>query len=267
MSRAIEGMIQELLQVPPEPEPPVGGEPGALKIFRAARSFYHYRVLSWILKQLSVFSGVFVGIFFFSGLEGELRRLFLGMEVLALVVAVIYLPISFFMVSLDFKYRWYMVTDRSLRVREGIFKVQERTMTFSNIQNVAIRQGPLQRFFGIADVEVRTAGGGGGGGGGQQEDAFAENMHIGYFRGVDNAEEIRDLIMNHLRRLSATGLGDPDEVMEPSPSDGDLTAEAGASDPVAASTGPTDAVLVAARDLLHEVRALRFEGSRPMAGG
>ena len=41
-----------------------------------------------------------------------------------------------------------------------MFKVQEKTMTFSNVQNVSIRQGPMQRLFGIADLEVRTAGGG-----------------------------------------------------------------------------------------------------------
>lgn len=156
-------------------------------------------------------------------------------------------------------------------------------MTFSNIQNVAIRQGPLQRFFGIADVEVRTAGGGGGGsGGGQHENPSAENMHIGYFRGVDNAEEIRDLIMNHLRRLSASGLGDPDEAdhemaaRDSAVDEGTLqgatsqgVASPDAMAPVAAdaaSSRPADAVLVAARDLLHEVRALRFEGSGPMAG-
>ena len=36
-------------------------------------------------------------------------------------------------------------------------------------------------------------------------------MHTGFFHGVDNAEEIRDLILNRLRRFRETGLGDPDE--------------------------------------------------------
>jgi hypothetical protein len=36
-------------------------------------------------------------------------------------------------------------------------------------------------------------------------------MHEGYLRGVDNAEEIRDLILGHLRRLRDTGIGDPDD--------------------------------------------------------
>jgi hypothetical protein len=36
-------------------------------------------------------------------------------------------------------------------------------------------------------------------------------MHLGYFRGVDNAEEIRDLILDRMRGLRDSGLGDPDE--------------------------------------------------------
>jgi membrane protein YdbS with pleckstrin-like domain len=282
--RLVEEWVQQFLQVPSKPEPPAGGE-GTLKIFRAARGFFHYRIVTWILRQVSVFFGVIVGIVMFNGLDGEARTLFLGMEILALVLAVAYLPISFLLVSLDFNYRWYMVTDRSLRIREGILKVQERTMTFSNIQNVAIRQGPLQRLFGIADVEVRTAGGGDGGSSGKQDDPFAESMHIGYFRGVDNAEEIRDLMMNHLRRLSASGLGDPEEASSERLVSPASTPPASHAPPALPSTavppvsGPpatpastaavsasSQAVLTAAQELLLEVRALRSEAVGGVGG-
>ena len=288
MIRLVEEWIQQFLQVPSKPEAPAGGE-GTLKVFRAARGFFHYRIVLWILRQISVFFGVIVGIAMFNGLDGEARTFFLGMEILALTLAVIYLPISFLLVSLDFSYRWYMVTDRSLRIREGILKVQERTMTFSNIQNVAIRQGPLQRFFGIADVEVRTAGGGDGGHSGKQDDPFAESMHIGYFRGVDNAEEIRDLMMNHLRRLSASGLGDPEEAsaerlgspgVSPVASHEPPPLPSAAASPVLASTAsastasvpspsvssPSQAVLAAAQELLQEMRALRSEAVGGVGG-
>ena len=89
----------------------------------------------------------------------------------------------------------YMITDTSLRIREGLIVVRERTMTFANIQNLSICQGPLQRLLGIADLKVRTAGGGGGQGQGQgqAEKTGSANMHLGYFRGVDNAAEIREL--------------------------------------------------------------------------
>jgi hypothetical protein len=36
-------------------------------------------------------------------------------------------------------------------------------------------------------------------------------MHVAYFRGVDNAEAIRDLLREGVRRQRDAGLGDPDE--------------------------------------------------------
>jgi hypothetical protein len=39
----------------------------------------------------------------------------------------------------------------------------------------------------------------------------SHDMHIAYFRGVDNAEEIRDLLLEGVRMQRNTGLGDPDE--------------------------------------------------------
>ncbi len=40
---------------------------------------------------------------------------------------------------------------------------------------------------------------------------ISDNLHLGYFRGVANAAEIRDTILAHLKRLRSAGLGDPDE--------------------------------------------------------
>ena len=69
------------------------------------------------------------------------------------------------------------------------------------------------------------------------------NMHIGYFRGVDNAEEIRDLILGRMRGLKDSGLGDPDEPE--------------AAPPPIGSPGHVDDLAAAARELLAEARALR----------
>ena len=38
-----------------------------------------------------------------------------------------------------------------------------------------------------------------------------EDLHTGYFRGVDNAEEIKQVVLERLRRLRDSGLGDPEE--------------------------------------------------------
>jgi uncharacterized membrane protein YdbT with pleckstrin-like domain len=149
------------------------------------------------------------------------------------------------MIGLDYRYRWYMVSDTSLRIREGLLRVREQTMTHANIQNLAIRQGPLQRLFGISDLRVRTAGGGHRGGGSEQESSEGASMHLGYLRGVDNAAEIRDLILDRMRRLRDSGLGDPDEQPAAEP-----------TTPTGWHSGPDDRV-AAARELLAEARRLR----------
>ena len=247
MLEPVQRGIRQLLKVPPEPSPPPG-DPSSVRIFRAAPGFLRYRLLGWGWKQVSALVGLVFG-FKFAQIAmdrvEDLPRILRWfpwtwietLEYLAIVGFVIQLGYSLVLVLLDFRYRWYVVTDRSLRIREGLWKVQERTMTFSNIQNVSIRQGPVQRFFGIADLRVQTAGGGGKTG--DDDEGAAEHLHLGYFRGVANADDIRDAVLARLRRLRGGGLGDPEEPSEPVPA-------------VAGTSG----ALEAARELLSEVRFL-----------
>ncbi len=246
IGKALANGIRGLLKIPPQPDPPSGAE-GTVQIFRAARGFYRYRLLTWGLRQASVVAGFFAFLALLSlSRDWPFSRLFSALEALGIGFFVLQLPFSFLLIALDFKYRWYMVTDRSLRIREGLFKIQERTMTFSNIQNVAIRQGPLQRFFGISDLEVRTAGGGESFGG-DDDQSKADNLHIGYFRGVANADELRDAILMHLRRLRTSGLGDPEDIKELK---------------VDAAERPESNVLAAAREVLAETRNLKEQWTR-----
>lgn len=209
----LEGFITRVLMVPPRPEPPLGGA-GTLRVFNAAPGFYRYRLLGWVIRQAGTAVGLIVGLVFLDRIEFGAAWMFTGfarvLEVVGVAGFLAQLPLSFLMVRLDYRYRWYMVTDTTLRIREGLLTVREQTMTFANIQNLSIRQGPLQRLFGIADLRVRTAGGGESSKGGE-EIAEAANMHLGYFRGVDNAAEIRDLIGHRMRGQRDAGLGDPDE--------------------------------------------------------
>jgi uncharacterized membrane protein YdbT with pleckstrin-like domain len=100
-----------------------------------------------------------------------------------------------------------VLTDRSLRIRRGIWTIRETTITFENVQNVEVAQGPVQRYFGIADVIVQTAGGGASKrtshGGEKRSDA-----HVGILQGVDDADTVRDLILDRVRRSRTAGLGD-----------------------------------------------------------
>ena len=145
-------------------------------------------------------------------------------------------------VRLEYELRWYIVTDRSLRIRSGIWRLKEATMSFANVQQVELSQGPVQRLLGIADVRVSSAGGGGGSN--QEGGAHTDSLHTGIFRGVTNAAEIRDLILARLREFREAGLGDPDDA-PPS-----VSANAVSVNPERSE------ILAAVRELLVEARAL-----------
>lgn len=153
------------------------------------------------------------------------------------------IPFSYAAVRLEYEQHWYIVTDRSLRIRHGLVSMLESTMSFANVQQVVVHQGPLQRLLGIADVRVQSAGGAG-----EQHDEkkHGESLHTGIFRGVTNATEIRDLILERLRLFRETGLGDFDE-RRPS-----AAATPHSSEPAVAA-----AALAAAQEVLTEARALR----------
>ena len=124
----------------------------------------------------------------------------------ALFLAVVPDVVAYLAVHLRFDTTWYVMSDRSLRIRRGIWVIHETTLTFENVQNVSVRQGPLQRYFGIANLLVETAGGG-------QSQHDAQGMqstaaHRGLIEGVADAHRIRDLIMNRLRNSRTAGLGD-----------------------------------------------------------
>jgi uncharacterized membrane protein YdbT with pleckstrin-like domain len=205
------------MRVPSTPTSPPGSPP---RVFRAAPNFFKLRMFQFFLTQLLALIGVFVAIWFASlaprmGAPQAVVWLLRVIEVFGIVAVGLRLVIGWMLVYLDYELRWYLLSDRAIRIREGITTVREKTMALANIQNISIKQGPLQRLLGIADVEVKTAGGGGQAGDSHKKGAVAEPMHVGYFRGVANAEEIRDLVREGVRRQRDAGLGDPDEAHAP----------------------------------------------------
>ncbi len=208
----LRSLLLRLYRVPPPPDLPSGRAESA-RVFRAAPGYFRYRLTEWGLRQLGALAGIVFGLFFGSMLPEQLDALIgryvRGLELLALGLFAIQLVLSYAVRRLDYELRWYAVTDRSLRVREGIFRIREQTVSFANVQNVSVRQGPLQRFFGIADLEIRTAGGGGQND--LEKDGKQHDLHKAVFRGVDDAESLRDRILRDLRRLRDAGLGDEKE--------------------------------------------------------
>ena len=166
-------------------------------------------------------------------------------EVGGILIFLAQIPVTYAAVRLEFELRWYIVTDRSLRIRSGLVSMQETTMSFANLQQVSVSQGPVQRYLGIADVQVESAGGGGGEPGHKRDDS----LHTGIFHGVNNANEIRDLILERLRLFRQAGLGDPDDHHQ--------AAASAAHSPAAANQIASADALAAAKELLVETRALR----------
>lgn len=262
MFDALRDPLLRLLRVPSEPEPPPG-DPRAVRTFRAARRYFHYRVVVWLVRQVSALIGIIFGYLFFRAVltRSPLPNEFIGVVELFFIAAyIVQLPFSFMLMRLDFELRWYMLSDRSLRIREGIMSVREHTMTFANIQNIEIRQNPLERLFGIANVAVRAAGGGSGssqqGGGGA-----SGGPREARFEGVDNAAQIREVIRERVRQHRDSGLGDPDDHVAPRAVRGvdrahGASAAAGQAGTAVVSGDAMRPVLTAARELLAEARAL-----------
>jgi hypothetical protein len=288
MFAALKRLVLRVARVPPEPHPPFGS-PGSIRVFRAGRNYWSYLLVLWGLRQMV--AGFFL--FLFLGLTGtwlaasrsaltsrpaappvppparaRARPLSLAdveraawwlhaLELFGLGSFLVQLPLSLAAARLDYEMRWYIVTDRSLRIREGIFGVREMTLTFANVQNITIDQGPLQRLLGIANVVVRTAGGGGGASAHDGGRTIGSQLHVGTLRAVDDAKGVRDLVLDRLRHLRDAGLGDPD--------DHRATARQEAPARDESLERALSALRQAARDLAVDARALRDVPGQPSA--
>lgn len=212
MYSAFRHSCERLLRIPPDPHPPPGDE-ASTRIYRAAANYYKYLVMIWALTSAAtIFPALFAAIaFVVIGFTETNFSFFLALIpafvlLLMIVVSVFHLAV----IRLKYEKRWYIITDRSLRVREGVVGIQEMTVTFANIQNISISQGPVQRLLAIADLRVDTAGGGGGS---SHQQHGAPTLHTAWFRGIDNATEVRELIQQRLRQWKDAGLGDHEDVL------------------------------------------------------
>lgn len=220
MFKNLRAWCERVLRIPGDPEPPPGDEAHTQR-FRAAPNYYRYLIAVWGLKTaallvvlLTMEIGPLVAVFGTRLHEKHLpTALLLGLPQLVILFFLVGPLFSGLLVRLDFEKRWYLVTDRSLRLREGILNVREMTITFANIQNISISQGPLQRLLGIADLRIDTAGGASPSRKGHK--GKTESLHTAFFRGVDNANAIRELVQKRLRELKDSGLGDHEELKKP----------------------------------------------------
>jgi membrane protein YdbS with pleckstrin-like domain len=190
-------------RVPAEPPSMPATADDELRTFRPDEGFLRYlRFQFWIL--LAIIDGAIL----LAWIAITIAVPWLGalLAIPAFVIAVVPDIIAYIAIHLRYDTTWYVLGSRSLRMRRGIWVIRETTITYENVQNIKVTQGPVQRYFGIASVLVETAGGGGGGH--QQGHGGAGNMHCGLIEGVADAHHIRDLILTRVRRSTSAGLGD-----------------------------------------------------------
>lgn len=234
--------IVRWLRVPPEAPtlPTRPGEP--LQSFRPAEGYLRYLKFWFWLGLLPLDIAILI-VWLLILANNATAAAWLAVP--AFILAVV--PDILVYVGLHLRYdtTWYVMTDRSLRIRTGILSIRETTITFENVQNVKVQQGPLQRHYGISTVVVETAGGGAGGAPGKGAPTGALNQ--GRLEGLANGEAIRELIMSKVRASTSAGLGDErpgaEQSRKPRP-----------------ALGP--AHLAALRSLRDEARALRASSNR-----
>jgi len=186
--------------------------------------FNSYQVVSFISTNMTLLPGDVIPVAAWIAIS--LAFPIVGAILLAPLIFIVIAPdvIAYVAIHLRYDTTWYVLTDRSLRIRRGIWVIHETTISFENVQNVEVREGPVQRFFGIADVLVQTAGGGGGHGG-DSEGGKSSSLggHVVILQVLDNAHDVRDLVLDRVKRTRSAGLGDDRVVPSSAHDDGTVT--------------------------------------------
>ncbi|MBE2248501.1 MAG: PH domain-containing protein [Myxococcus sp.] len=179
-------------------EPPHLPEGSALvRALKPAEAWFTWRALTAMFGLLGQVIGTGVGaVALIAKLEG------LGWVLAGLLVLLEVVIVSFTLVAtrVDYELRHFLVGDRSLRVSEGAITRREVTLSYANVQNLEVTQGPLERLFGFQNLTVTTAG--------ADQAPGLENSHSVTLVGLDDAEAVRTLILGMLHQVKDSGLGE-----------------------------------------------------------
>ncbi|MEZ6098778.1 MAG: PH domain-containing protein [Pirellulaceae bacterium] len=211
------GVITEWLKVPERPPTLAGSIDHRTQSFRPAEGFLGYLKFYFWIGLVAIDLGLIV-----AWIALVVAMPLVGILVAPLAWAIIILPdiVAYIAIHLRYDTTWYVLSDRTMRIRRGIWEIHETTITYENIQNVSVRQGPVQRYFDIADVLVETAGGGAAV---KSHEGVTIAGHHGLLEGINNAEEVRDLILAAWRNSRSAGLGDEHET-QPAAANGNVAA-------------------------------------------
>ncbi len=252
MYAGLSGMLVEWFRLPAHPPtlPAHAGE--EVESFRPSLAWLDYLKLKfWLgLIPLGIFLAVGLVVVLISIVAEPRAGAIVGIPILAIatLMAMLLSAANYLVLHLRYDTTWYVMTSRSLRIRRGVWVLHETTITFENVQNIRIDQGPLERYVGVANLMVETAGGGGAAASlDNAHAAQALDFHRGLIEGIHNASELREKILARQRRSPGDALGDEGEDRHV----GELTARA-----------PAEGVGSEHMALLREIRDLAQQAAR-----
>ncbi len=168
-----------------------------VRALKPSEKWLGYRYLTVLFGLLNQFIGTGVGAV---ALMATGQRWAFAVAGLLVVIQCFTVGLALVVARVDFELRHYLVGDRSLRVVQGAWTREEVTLSYANVQNLEVTQGPLERFFGFKSLTISTAG---------ADNAPGErNSHLVSLVGLTSADELRALILNMLKQERGPGLGE-----------------------------------------------------------
>lgn len=158
-----------------------------------------------------------------------LTLIVVGIPLLPIVLPIVYLVLKRYYARLEI-----ILTRRDLKVRRGIWNVEEKSIPLEKITDLALYQGPIMRLFDLKGMRVETAG---------QSSQGALVSIVG----IDQVDDFRDAVLDQRDRISDWQDSEP---------------QAGNDETrTMAESGDTLAVLTEIRDSLQRIeRGLNRDG-------
>jgi membrane protein YdbS with pleckstrin-like domain len=168
-----------------------------VRSLKPADQWLAYRYLTTLFGFLNQFVGTGIAAI---ALVAKLKGTGIAIALVLFAVQCFIIGLALVTTRVDFELRHYLVGDRSLRVAQGAWKREEVTLSYANVQNIEVTQGPLERMFGFKSLTISTAG--------ADTTPGAENSHLVTLVGLEQADEVRALILGMLKQQRDAGLGD-----------------------------------------------------------
>lgn len=177
-----------------------------VRSLKPSEQWLAYRYLQTLFGFMNQFIGVGIAVI---ALVAKFRSWGLLIALVVFAVEAFFIGLALVTTRVDFELRHYLVGDRSLRVAQGAWKREEVTLSYANVQNIEVNQGPLERIFGFKSLTISTAG--------ADSTPGAENSHLVTMVGLQDADEVRGLILGMLKQQRDSGLGEPGARPAPPP--------------------------------------------------